>query len=87
MAAVGRERFVFVLPSPSFSIVVVALFFIVFFFFNFFFSSSVVVVAKYCARSKVKREEREANFRGTCLGFQMYEKQRSEELMMMMICD
>ena len=50
--------------------------------------SLIVVVAKYCARSKVKREEREANFRGTCLGFQMYEKQRSEELMMMMmICD
>jgi len=35
--------------------------------------SLIVVVAKYCARSKVKREEREANFRGTCLGFQMYE--------------
>ena len=47
--------------------------------------SLIVVVAKYCARSKVKREEREANFRGTCLGFQMYEMQRSEESMMMMM--
>ena len=36
----------------------------------------VVVVAKYRARAKVKKtREREANCRGTCLGFQMYEMQ------------